>query len=1033
MNNTTHKLKEVTSSEMVQAGAETMQSAPTPDRLANRVMSQFSRRELFRRGGMGAALLLLLAGVEQGELPHNQAANAQVLGGDAPPYQPTSDTGKQQFPYYTDAPWDQPQYYETILAGRRQFPKTYQAADIDGDGRDELIARGPGGIHVSKYNPDTGQWVPMSEPQAIDGGKLWRDDYGWGQPQYYRTIQLADIDGDGHAELIGRGGNGIEVHKYDPSTKKWTWLTAGNSNSIWRDQDGWNQPQYYTTIQCADINGDGKDELIGRGGQGLEVYAYDPSQGANPWRYLGSPDVMSDPVGWNAPNRYATIQCARSVLPGGSGGSTHTRSYILGSDAAGGIHTTALSATNWGTSVVDDVFGDDMYNPEYYSTFQCADINGDGLDEIIVRNQDGISVHNGSHTRLPSPQDPNGGGKIWPDSAGWNQPHYYSTIQLADFDGDGQAELIGRGRNGIELYDYNASTLSWSSNLSFAGLQDPKAAWSDANHWDGVQHYSTIQSARVLLPNDRGYTGDGHHAQSVLLARGSLGIQTWRYDTTTHGWVQTSAKAPAFNTDQPDLHDAYVALYQSLRIGSRYSEVRSTYNNQTFNDDGTFKDWQEYLYPNFIGSYDQTIRPNCSAPLPAGIKQTAWNEVTWQIYWELQWVHNVYTWYGQDETGALIGMKGFTDLITLESVGSRLSISSDSSLDMVFNILALLAGAAAAILTGGAALAPEMAALGVLSGIAGGMASTCSFIPSVLPGAGGAYTQKYNQLRDDIETVFNTALTNNGTLLFNLTGGQSDGNYSPSDYGRLKQIGEWLQDGTWSWIDGPHGSPASILVHLAARGYATYCWKALLAAQPWYAWNIAYYGDYPKEFIYKLDDQPNREVGWFLNRWRHEQEFVLPETLADLFHNPVSGATFPLGIPMSDVFEGKNGWTVSGYSAVSAVGATPPQAPSPSLGVDIRSAVALSRDATTGEIMVTVTLNNQGMTPATNVEITGATLGTRSLLGNHAQRQTRLFTGQENAIVLHFASLPAGTTVVLRVTGKYQGGTFGGSFRVKIP
>src|SRR5262245_34686102 len=31
------------------------------------------------------------------------------------------------------AGWCQPEYYETIQAGRRQFPKTYQSADVDGD------------------------------------------------------------------------------------------------------------------------------------------------------------------------------------------------------------------------------------------------------------------------------------------------------------------------------------------------------------------------------------------------------------------------------------------------------------------------------------------------------------------------------------------------------------------------------------------------------------------------------------------------------------------------------------------------------------------------------------------------------------------------------------------------------------------------------------------------------------------------------------------------------------------------------------
>jgi hypothetical protein len=40
---------------------------------------------------------------------------------------------------------------------------------------------------------------------ALPPTPAWGDIGGWDQPQYYATIQLADIDGDGRAELIGRG------------------------------------------------------------------------------------------------------------------------------------------------------------------------------------------------------------------------------------------------------------------------------------------------------------------------------------------------------------------------------------------------------------------------------------------------------------------------------------------------------------------------------------------------------------------------------------------------------------------------------------------------------------------------------------------------------------------------------------------------------------------------------------------------------------------------------------------------------------
>jgi hypothetical protein len=39
----------------------------------------------------------------------------------------------------------------------------------------------------------------------------------------------------------------------------------------WGDAAGWDDPSKYSTIQLADVNGDGRDELLGRGDAGLEI------------------------------------------------------------------------------------------------------------------------------------------------------------------------------------------------------------------------------------------------------------------------------------------------------------------------------------------------------------------------------------------------------------------------------------------------------------------------------------------------------------------------------------------------------------------------------------------------------------------------------------------------------------------------------------------------------------------------------------------------------------------------------------------
>ena len=50
----------------------------------------------------------------------------------------------------------------------------------------------------------------------------------------------------------------------------------------WTDAGGWNDPAKYSTIQLADVNGDGSDELIGRSDAGAPDFRFDTTLGQ--WR-----------------------------------------------------------------------------------------------------------------------------------------------------------------------------------------------------------------------------------------------------------------------------------------------------------------------------------------------------------------------------------------------------------------------------------------------------------------------------------------------------------------------------------------------------------------------------------------------------------------------------------------------------------------------------------------------------------------------------------------------------------------------------
>jgi hypothetical protein len=119
---------------------------------------------------------------------------------------------------------------------------------------------------MSMMSPTAGLWY------GLPNGPGWSDATGWDQPQYYSTIQTGDIDGDGRDELLARSSAAVEAWEFDPSSNTWSQLPNGPG---WSDATGWDQPQYYSTIQTGDIDGDGQNELLARSSAAVEAWGFD--------------------------------------------------------------------------------------------------------------------------------------------------------------------------------------------------------------------------------------------------------------------------------------------------------------------------------------------------------------------------------------------------------------------------------------------------------------------------------------------------------------------------------------------------------------------------------------------------------------------------------------------------------------------------------------------------------------------------------------------------------------------------------------
>lgn len=973
--------------------------------------------------------------------------------------------------------FNQPQYYETLCVG-----------DVDGDGQDELIVRGPAGILVEQFDPQLGQWTTLTT-----AGPVLSDAAGWDQPKYYQTIQCTDVDGDGQAEIVARGPNGLVAYHYNNTTKKFTALQTGQFFGDSDDNSIWTQESHYATIKWGKVQapGYGLQWVIGRHSSGIVAHYYaaeipgwfEPYFGYGPW-----PDTGSDGTTWTLPQYYETIQMADVDGDG--------QEELLGRSASGiEVYKFSTTTNTWqlfinpansGLKDFSDVNGW-AASASYYRTIQCADIDGDGKAEILARSVAGIAAYhyqtdsngNATFVKMAMSNAPN-----FIDTGGWTSESRYSTIQFGDIDGDGSDELIARDWGGITTWKYfpiGEHATQWIQ-IGGSGSNIRNPAWTDdgtdsngnaeadSNNtsWDEVQYYSTIRLARTHpdpltyyfpSPNTAPiYNGStplmGPYA--TLIGRDKYGIQTWRYHQNNAElredggyWIRATHPQPDFNS-VPSLAAAYVALDTALRGSSNATgNIRDVYNNQETHLDaedgymGKLYDDPDSIYGPYVDGSGNPLR--CKIPTPSGVDDTAWQHVTWHIYWEMAYVTKVNDWFYNKMSG-LIDSIAIGKILTVKTVGDMMNIPDNSNTTVVLSILSLVFNAGWAILgfPGIADAESEFAALpGTLSGISGLMSTV--FGAGALAsssGGGGSWQGAYSQLEIELSNAFTEAGTNNSTLNQAVTGGANGlPAYQPGDFGMMAAIGQQIManvtNGAWTWPTST-GDVANQVAH----GYAIQIWQTIMPAA---GWAIGYASDnsvrnptYP--YSYPGGNSNSKFNPYWLvsagptidgkNNFAPNQD--------QLWGTAKAGDIWPLGIPQAEVFNAQNGWPALGYYDFAQQTPLPPiglNPPLPSTSADMRLIAELKRNAVSGAIEAVLRIENHGLGAATNVEIASAQLGNRVALAPLPQKRTRLADGKTWTTTVTFPinAAQVGQTVVLRIQGTYKGGTFGGSYRLKMP
>ncbi|MGV6827449.1 MAG: calcium-binding protein [bacterium] len=122
------------------------------------------------------------------------------------------------------------------------------------------------------------------------------------------------------------------------------------------------------------------------------------------------------------------------------------------------------------------------HQPEYYETFLVGKFLPGDAQQLAVRSEDGIVAYKWNTTkndfeRLPDPAK----GQHFSDHSGWNQEKYYLGIRTADIDNDGIDEIIGRGTHGLTALAYS-NQQGWSILAEPSGLLPDSVAGEPQNY-----------------------------------------------------------------------------------------------------------------------------------------------------------------------------------------------------------------------------------------------------------------------------------------------------------------------------------------------------------------------------------------------------------------------------------------------------------------------------------------------------------------------------------------------------------------------
>ncbi len=332
-------------------------------------------------------------------------------------------------------------------SSQNSYPRA--AGDVNGDGQADIVGFGGDGVYVS-LSLGGGHFSSPIKVLANFGPNAG----GW-LSQEVNPRLLGDVTADGRADIVAFASNGVYVSSgnTDGTFAAPTFALAALGSDV--GAGGWNSFDRYPR-QIADVNGDGRQDVVGFASDGVYVALSNGDGTFQPLTtaLLGMFGSNATAGGWASQDTYPRL--TGDVNGDGRGdivAFAQDGVYVALGNPDGTFASAILALSGFGN---DAGFASQNLTPRL-----VADINADSRADIVAFGPSGVSFAlgqaDGTFGAITTDLAQFGSD---PAAGGWTSNDLYPRL-LADVTGDFRADIIGFGEAGAFLspaHDFFALT-----------------------------------------------------------------------------------------------------------------------------------------------------------------------------------------------------------------------------------------------------------------------------------------------------------------------------------------------------------------------------------------------------------------------------------------------------------------------------------------------------------------------------------------------------------------------------------------------